>query len=187
MRYVHEQSSGTNVSLADDSAGAAARLSHLLMDKVGRTAKVLFALARGAWILDTSYMDACARAGQFLPEGPHEFNRHAGIIRARLAHADPKHRGLLHGTKVFVHGKFAMDRPTLLALLREAGAQVVTHYKLATVCLSASKPHDLTLLGLTKKDLKEQQHLLAPIVPVEWLFDSLSLYELLSMESYIFK
>ncbi len=42
--------------------------THLILEKTGRTAKVLFALARGAWILKSDYISACIDAGRFLPE-----------------------------------------------------------------------------------------------------------------------
>ena len=49
--------------------------THLISGKaLGGSAKVLAALARGAWILSTEYVDACTSAGAFLPEAAFEYS-----------------------------------------------------------------------------------------------------------------
>jgi hypothetical protein len=77
-----------------------------------------------------------------------------------------EHRGLLHGISVFVNTDILMDQYIAHSLIEAAGGQVASTARAAKVCLSASS----LPVGC--------------VVRPEWLFDSLTQYDLLPFATY---
>lgn len=141
--------------------------THLILEKTGRTAKVLFALARGAWILKADYISACLDAGRFLPEL--EFLipdlANARLARERLAKlalpasgagrassssdggsdnsdSSSSHGGLLtlqndSFRRVYMHGELVMSSAVMSELIAACGGLTVSTFAQCTICISA--------------------------------------------------
>jgi hypothetical protein len=64
------------LGVSAEGGAAAARwrrgTTHLVEPRLRRTAKTLAAMASGAWVLGTGYVDACVKAGRLVPEEAHE-------------------------------------------------------------------------------------------------------------------
>ena len=85
-----------------------------------RTLKLLYALARGAWVLDAAWLLDSAAAKRLLP--PEDFELREvlpGAERSRLA---PQRT--LAGLHISLRGQTSVPRDELARVLREAGAEV---------------------------------------------------------------
>ena len=109
----------------DDLATA----SHLVVGcKLGRTApkrtlKVLHAVLRGAWVLNTEWLLSSIDAGQLMSEAPYEL--HAVFPGARMARETVAARGFvapLDGVSLFLQERDAEAKEKLRHLARAAGS-----------------------------------------------------------------
>eukprot|EP00743_Colponemidia_sp_Colp-15_P004755 GILK01005121.1.p1 GENE.GILK01005121.1~~GILK01005121.1.p1 ORF type:complete len:225 (-),score=33.03 GILK01005121.1:367-1041(-) len=153
-------------------------VSHLIVGRTTRTLRVLFALARGSWILHPSWAYASIEAAQWVDEVDHEAQMWP--VRSIRLEKGP----LLKGKSVFLTGNFTPDRDSIAELVVAAGGQISMSYKGADLCIAGPKAN------LPQADDDEtQMDTGAPnpsIVNVNWLFDSLSRYDLCALDTYKF-
>jgi GNAT superfamily N-acetyltransferase len=144
MRSVDADGARAPVALDDGEFGEGA--THLVAAQPRRTLKVLFALARGAWIIAPGWLEACGAAGRWLDPAPFEFDELPGGRRSRLARRDGRDGRLLAGMAVHVAGATNTPASALSYLLRALGAtltleladaELVVEGGLATVAAGA--------------------------------------------------
>lgn len=115
--------------LADNvRSGEAHEATHCICGSPGRrTLKLLFALARGAWVVSPQWLEQSVRAGRVLPPVLFECAAEIpGCVAARL-HVAAEVGGVLSGLCVRVGDRVGgMSTAELELLLRTAGAQVET-------------------------------------------------------------
>lgn len=146
---------------------AGSGVTHLVLGEPKRTLKVLHAVARGAWLLRPEWLLRSLEAGAWLPEGDFEDGAFAGAPRARLARANPEHRGLLVGVRVLVAEprRAAPPASDLRALVLACGGAVVK--KGACDYVVTAKGQQPSADAKAAKAVTEQ-----------WLLDAIAEYQL---------
>lgn len=99
----------------------AAAVTHLIVGREAkRTIKVLFAIARGAWIVPERWVFSSLEKERWLPEEPFEMsvfaNKHARV------HAES--RQIFRGLKFFVGSNVEPSREVMQSLIQCAGGEV---------------------------------------------------------------
>lgn len=119
----------------DDSAN----VTHLILGDSKRTLKVLFARARGAWILKPSWILSALETGVFPPEEEHLFDlttlieKAGGDATASFDSTAPARA--LSGFSVFVERAARSQCRCLPSLVEVAGGKVVTKRSEASLCI----------------------------------------------------
>ncbi|KAJ1621157.1 hypothetical protein T492DRAFT_847252 [Pavlovales sp. CCMP2436] len=108
----------TAAQIDDSARGELA--THVVCGLPRRTLKVLFALARGAWLVGPEWLEACGKAVAWLDAAPFELAAFPGARRARLG--IPREGRLLRGLRVHVAGATNTPTDELAELLRALGA-----------------------------------------------------------------
>lgn len=104
------------------SVDYAAAVTHLIVggEDTKRTIKVLFAIARGAWIVSEAWVFASLEREQWLPEADYELSMYAN----RVARQNPSARLIFKSMKFFVGSNVEPSREVLQSLLQCAGGEV---------------------------------------------------------------
>lgn len=105
---------------------------------LGRTAKLLYALAAGVWIVRPSWLEACAKAGRPVAEADHEWagdtkgamasssRVDAGAAKRWRMHRESRGQRTLEGLKFCLVGTFEKRVPDLLrGIVAAGGAEMV--------------------------------------------------------------
>ena len=154
-----------------------------------RTAKVLAAILRGAWLLDESWLYSSLERGALLPEAEYETTAFAGARIARLKREAQQPIAPLEGITIALSdaaGSAANDR--LRELASCAGA-TMTSMTRAAVCIGSQSTAAAAgaaagadgLSGRARRvRASEAQH-----VSAEWLYDSISACEAMPREAYL--
>jgi hypothetical protein len=152
--------------------------THLILGQAARTLKVLFALARGTWVVSPEWLiRGFVEQGEPIDEAPFEHKSFCGGAKARKCRLQ-KEGLLLSGRRVFVLADSRADPPTKIVrdLLVECGAQVVHSIAAADIAIKVTpKPTS----GDTSSKSKS-----TPVVSHKWLFDSLMTYTLADLTHY---
>jgi hypothetical protein len=103
------------------SVDYAAGVTHLIVAKdARRTIKVLFAIARGAWIVTEDWAFSSLEQERWLPEEDFELT----IFANKYAREHPELRQILKGMKFFVGSNVEPSREVLQSLIQVAGGEV---------------------------------------------------------------
>lgn len=103
------------------SVDYSAAVTHLIVgDDTKRTIKVLFAIARGAWIVSEAWVFASLAQEQWLTEADFELAMHAN----KVARSHPDKRAVFRGMKFFVGSTVEPSRDVVQSLLQCAGGEV---------------------------------------------------------------
>lgn len=146
-----------------------AAFTHLVIDDDTRTLKALFALARGAWVVRSSWVLRSLEAGKWVGEQEHE----AGYLPGFELSKDHKGR-LLQGMRVCVLPGTCPEPVVLKELLLAAGAKVSVSSSACNLCIA---PPDTDLGG-------QADEAVTAVVPM-WLLDSLSEGQLADTTDYL--
>ncbi|GBG30740.1 Microcephalin [Hondaea fermentalgiana] len=133
-----------------------------------RTVKVANGIARGAWVLEASWVYASIEAGAWVPEADHEASdRFPGCKTTRLLHQDAENGAtLLNGVNIYVDGAQEPPTPVISHLLRSSGATLVKDASKASVRVCGAN----ALKSLEEESASGSQQL---VVRERWVFDSL--------------
>lgn len=157
------QALGAFKSLPRKSPESAA-FTHLIMQEHSRTMKLLFALARGAWVLGPEWIYRSLELGRWQSEEEFVLDFMEGIKLSRKA---SKGSRLLKGRNVHVGPTSVPDQATLSALVTAAHGKLVSA-EACDLCISSE-----VVLGSA-----------GPCVSTKWFFDSLEHYQLLDTKEY---
>ena len=103
------------------SVDYAAGVTHLIVGKdAKRTIKVLFAIARGAWIVSEDWAFSSLEQERWLPEEDFELTMFAN----KYAREHPESRQKFKGMKFFVGSNVEPSREVLQSLIQVAGGEV---------------------------------------------------------------
>lgn len=103
------------------SVDYSAAVTHLIVgEDTKRTIKVLFAIARGAWIVSEAWVFSSLEQEQWLPEEDYELAIHAN----KFARMNPEARQIFRSMKFFVGSNVEPSREVLQSLLQCAGGEV---------------------------------------------------------------
>eukprot|EP01102_Stenamoeba_stenopodia_P009192 TRINITY_DN2702_c0_g1_i1.p1 TRINITY_DN2702_c0_g1~~TRINITY_DN2702_c0_g1_i1.p1 ORF type:complete len:569 (-),score=247.16 TRINITY_DN2702_c0_g1_i1:133-1839(-) len=149
-------------------------VTHLVVGDNKRTVKVCRAIARGIWVLSLDWVMRSMEVKAWVPEDEYEMpGWFSGCAESRN-----RKKNLLTGTKIFFIGTFVVPKKDLVAIVTDAGGEVVNSYKECNVCVTtpmASRP---------KKGLSSTP---APFVTEKWLLDSISNWSLISTNDKKYK
>eukprot|EP01083_Nonionella_stella_P261194 889613_1 len=151
-----------------------ALFTHLITERGGRTLKLLFALARGAWILDPAWVYVSLDARAWADERVHVSSCFDGCKRSREMREKSDYKGLLHGISVFLDplAKLSPKERILEKLVLTAGGRLVDIIEKCDVCISTS-------------DSDQSEESAKPVVRVDWLFESLTCYKILPYAGFL--
>jgi hypothetical protein len=101
----------------------ASAITHLVVsgDSCKRTIKVLFAIARGAWIVSDTWVFASLENGKWLDEAEYEINSFANKKSRLMSQED---RLIFKGTKIFVSSNVDPPKEILRSLIQCGGGEV---------------------------------------------------------------
>ncbi|GMF11093.1 unnamed protein product [Phytophthora lilii] len=103
------------------SVDYAAGVTHLIVSKeTRRTIKVLFAIARGAWIVTEDWAFSSLDQERWLPEEDFELT----IFANKYSREHPESRQIFKGMKFFVGSNVEPSREVLQSLIQVAGGEV---------------------------------------------------------------
>jgi hypothetical protein len=168
--------------------------THLIVDneKPVRTLKVIFAIARGAHVLDVSWVYRSLEAHRWLAEERFESQRFPGAKLARLArqHCD---RPLLSKLRIYIGARVQPSALMLQELAFICGASLCRTYAEAEIALAESAA-DLLDSDAAAKDAQQSGNAMddgsraavpAPLVKPSWLFDSVAAHSVLPIAGYV--
>jgi microcephalin len=165
--------------------------SHVVVERPTRTLKVLFALARGAWVVTSEWVARSREAGRWLPEAEFEVAAFAGAAAARR-HREAGGRGLLRDVVVHVSRELTGARgespfpaaAVLERLVRAAGGSVARSFTQARVCLAPElSARDYWSAG-NEPRVQWPRPLKPLVLSPRWLLDSLAAFELRDPDAY---
>lgn len=149
-------------------------MTHLVIDGDKRTVKVLYALAKRAWILDKSFLYASLEFGDWVAEKEHESKLYPEKkLRDACGPLFKDMRFYLNSTQYPT-----MTAEELQTLIKLTGAKVCDHAKDADVIIEN---------GLDKSDILNSKDLEghhAVLITYKWILDSLTKYQKLSYNGY---
>lgn len=137
-----------------------------LEDNVKRSLKVLFGLARQAWIIKSSWVLASIQSGHLVPENEHTVKTYPNT-KSPIPFSLPLER-------IFIHPQILPPADSLRALLHCLKAKVVDSLVMASLAIA----NDTTLLRRSSK-------LNIPVVSPTWIFDSLVAQKSLPRTAYM--
>ena len=156
----------------------APKITHLIIGDKKRTAKLLFTIARGGWVLTPEWVFKSIENGSWLPEESFEaVDLFPGARKSRLARTASLEddtnlmaSALFGGKKFHVFGATAPPEDDLELLIELCGGQVVDSFKKA----------DVVVLGEGYSPPTSRR----PTVGVEWILDSISGFEVLPLPEF---
>lgn len=108
----------------------ASGVTHLVVAKdTKRTIKVLFAIARGAWVVSEEWVLKSLESERWLPEAEFEVDMYAN----KYSRTHPEERQIFKGIKFFVGSNVDPSRETLQSLIQCTGGEVIRLFVLATL------------------------------------------------------
>nr|CCA24288.1 conserved hypothetical protein [Albugo laibachii Nc14] len=154
---VHGNIQGYRKSRVMRSSDVSVPFTHLIIGKdTRRTLKVLFGLARGAWILSDAWISSSLISGQWLPEREFE-------ILAYMRKEERPCSQIFTDLKFFVGSNVAPSRKTLQSLIKCTGGEISNQITKANYCVCED--------GSFSRRLKNTGTL---VVPGKWVFDSVA-------------
>eukprot|EP01133_Synstelium_polycarpum_P001528 gene1528-1784_t len=147
--------------------------THLIVNGSVRTIKLMKAMASGLWILRKEWIEDSANKGEWLDESDYEasIDEFPGIKASREAHE--KGSLLFDKKSFFIDGKVRTDKMTKTdktMLIKALGGKISKEFDNCDICIS-------TIYNpLLSKDKS--------IVSEDWLFQSITAYEMLPFKSY---
>ncbi|KAL7691662.1 putative BRCT domain, Zinc finger, RanBP2-type, microcephalin, BRCT domain superfamily [Plasmopara halstedii] len=152
------------------SVDYAAGVTHLIVGRdARRTMKVLFAIARGAWIVTEDWVFSSLEQERWLPEEDYEVT----IFANKYSREHPEFRQLFKATKFFVGSKVEPSREVLQSLIQVAGGEICNQISVADICICG----DASLL-------KRAQRMGIRAVTSKWVFDSIATMKLVDDAIY---
>ncbi|TYZ68044.1 hypothetical protein PybrP1_012626 [[Pythium] brassicae (nom. inval.)] len=146
------------------SVDYSAAVTHLIVgDDRKRTIKVLFAIARGAWIVSEAWVFASLAREQWLPEADFELAMHAN----KVARTRPEQRAVFKGLKFFVGSTVEPSRDVVQSLLQCAGGEICNQISVVDMCVCG----DSALF-------RRAQRTGVRVVTAKWVFDSIGAMQL---------
>ncbi|KAL3665563.1 hypothetical protein V7S43_009597 [Phytophthora oleae] len=156
------------VKNVDNAAG----VTHLIVGKdARRTIKVLFAIARGAWIVTEDWAFSSLEQERWLPEEDFEI----AMFANKYSREHPESRQIFKGTKFFVGSNVEPSREMLQSLIQVAGGEICNQISVADVCICG----DASLF-------RRAQRTGIRVVTSKWVFDSIATMKLEDDAKYAF-
>ncbi|GLD92081.1 hypothetical protein PINS_up000614 [Pythium insidiosum] len=134
-----------------------------------RTIKVLFALARGAWIVSDRWIFDSLEQEQWLLEEKYELQS----FLPRSAREDPEARQVFKSMKFFVGANVEPSREVVISLLQCSGGEIVNQISVANMCVCG----DGSLFRRANKTGIK-------VVTPKWVFDSIASMTLKDTNQY---
>eukprot|EP00644_Phytophthora_capsici_P001652 jgi/Phyca11/533453/estExt2_fgenesh1_pg.C_PHYCAscaffold_140015 len=154
------------------SVDYAAGVTHLIVGKdTRRTIKVLFAIARGAWIVTEDWAFSSLDQERWLPEEDFEI----AMFANKYSREHPESRQIFKGTKFFVGSNVEPSREVLQSLIQVAGGEICNQISVADVCICG----DASLF-------RRAQRTGIRVVTSKWVFDSIATMKLGDDAKYAF-
>ncbi|KAG7397644.1 hypothetical protein PHYBOEH_000403 [Phytophthora boehmeriae] len=154
------------------SVDYAAGVTHLIVGKeTRRTMKVLFAIARGAWIVTEGWAFTSLEQERWLPEEDFELSMFAN----KYSRLHPESRQIFKGMKLFVGSNADPSREVLQSLIQVAGGEICNQISVADMCICA----DSSLF-------RRAQRTGVRVVTSKWVFDSIATMKLEDDAKYSF-
>lgn len=160
--------------------------THLVVESRARTLKLLFALARRAWVVSPAWVYTSLELGEWAPEAPHEqADLFPGVRDGREAR-EAGRPPLLDGLSVHVAPQVdeAAECPPLAeleCLVADAGGTVVADGPGCDLCLV---PADAVDEFVAAREARSGPAGCGSIVRPAWLFDSLQAHKVLPRAKY---
>ncbi|CAI5735828.1 unnamed protein product [Peronospora destructor] len=156
------------VKSVDYTAG----VTHLIVGKdARRTIKVLFATARGAWIVSEDWAFSSLEQERWLPEEDYELTMYAN----KYAREHPECRQIFKGMKVHVGSNVDPSREVVQSLVQVAGGEICNQNSVADICICG----DTSLF-------RRAQRTGIRVVTSKWVFDSIAAMKLEDDAKYTF-
>lgn len=150
----------------------AAGVTHLIVGRdARRTIKVLFAIARGAWIVTEDWAFSSLEQERWLPEEDFELTMFAN----KYSREHPESRQVFKGTKFFVGSNVEPSREVLQSLIQVAGGELCNQISVADICICG----DASLF-------RRAQRTGIRVVTSKWVFDSIAAMKLEDDANYAF-
>ncbi|DAZ93656.1 TPA: hypothetical protein N0F65_012864 [Lagenidium giganteum] len=138
----------------------AAAVTHLVVGKdTKRTIKVLFAIARGAWVVSEAWVFASLEKESWLDEAAFELPMFAN----KESRLNDEKRQIFKRMKFFVGSNVDPSREVLQSLIQCAGGEIVNQISVADMCICA----DGSLF-------RRAQRTGVRVVTPKWVFDSIA-------------
>lgn len=157
-------------------------VTHVVLDKPKRTLKVLFGIARGAWIVDSQWVLDAFSFGKFPNEEKYECSLWPGASISRRLRENNDGNLLLHRLKIFVF--YNGQDPDLGAAISELvlllGGILETNIDNCEICITSESCLENMNEGFMNSKTGESPRILRH----EWLFDSISEYKLMPYDEY---
>ncbi|KAK1944185.1 Microcephalin [Phytophthora citrophthora] len=154
------------------SVDYAAGVTHLIVGKdTRRTIKVLFAIARGSWIVTEDWAFSSLDQERWLPEEDFEI----AMFANKYSREHPESRQIFKGTKFFVGSNVEPSREVLQSLIQVAGGEICNQISVADVCICG----DASLF-------RRAQRTGIRVVTSKWVFDSIATMKLEDDAKYAF-
>ncbi|KAG7378636.1 hypothetical protein PHYPSEUDO_009821 [Phytophthora pseudosyringae] len=154
------------------SVDYAAGVTHLIVGKdAKRTIKVLFAIARGAWIVTEDWAFSSLDQERWLPEEDFELTMFAN----KYSREHPESRQIFKGMKFFVGSNLEPSREVLQSLIQVAGGEICNQISVAAICICG----DASLF-------RRAQRTGIQVVTSKWVFDSIAAMKLEDDAKYAF-
>ncbi|KAG2813233.1 hypothetical protein PC116_g21413 [Phytophthora cactorum] len=154
------------------SVDYAAGVTHLIVGRdARRTIKVLFAIARGAWIVTEDWAFSSLEQERWLPEEDFELT----LFANKYSREHPESRQIFKGIKFFVGSNVEPSREVLQSLIQVAGGEICNQISVADICICG----DASLF-------RRAQRTGIRVVTSKWIFDSIATMKLEDDASYAF-
>ncbi|TDH71094.1 hypothetical protein CCR75_005737 [Bremia lactucae] len=154
------------------SVDYAAGVTHLIVGRdTKRTIKVLFAIARGAWIVTEDWAFSSLEQERWLPEEQFELT----IFANKFSRQHPESRHIFKGIKFFVGPTVEPSRDVLQSLIQVAGGELCHQISVADMCICG----DASLY-------RRAQRTGIRVVMAKWIFDSIATMKLQDDADYSF-
>ncbi|KAE9298358.1 hypothetical protein PR003_g23263 [Phytophthora rubi] len=136
-----------------------------------RTIKVLFAIARGAWIVTEDWAFSSLEQERWLPEADFEITMFAN----KYSREHPESRQIFKGMKFFVGSNVEPSREVLQSLIQVSGGEICKQISVADICICG----DASLF-------RRAQRTGTRVVTSKWVFDSIATMKLEDDSKYTF-
>lgn len=168
--------------------------THVIAHKPIRSEKYLGACAMGIWVLKSSYLDACQKAGRFVREEPYEWSaadatnpRERDLLEAarrwRLKLAQNNKKGAFDGWRVALY--VVSKRQDGLRRVLESGGAVVVQDTPPFTNLNALTHIIIDKLKVSEAEIMDQFREAKPLVyATEYISDFIMTENPLPLESY---
>uniref|UniRef100_H3H4J8 BRCT domain-containing protein n=1 Tax=Phytophthora ramorum TaxID=164328 RepID=H3H4J8_PHYRM len=139
-------------------------VTHLIVGKeTRRTIKVLFAIARGAWIVTEDWAFSSLEQERWLPEEDFEVEMFAN--KSSREHSES--RQIFKGMKFFVGPNVEPSREILHSLIQVAGGEICNQISVADICICGDS-----------SVFRRAQRTGIRVVTSKWVFDSIGTMKL---------